>query len=93
MTVTKIAKYRGASILILNEWQCFIYVIFYKGEFFANQIVITKSGEYTNKEYLQAMDGALTAAKSTIDTFKERSLINKFNPFNATNRKRLRPNV
>lgn len=72
MTVVKIKKYRGASILVLNEWQSFIYAIYYRGQFYANEINIHKSGEYSNSEYLRAMDGALIAAKSTIDIIKGR---------------------
>jgi len=78
MTCVKISNYKGAHILILNEWQVFIYIIYYKRKFFANEISISKRGEYTNKEYVQALDGALVAAKSTIDIIRERSAFRKF---------------
>lgn len=80
MTVCKIKVYRGAKILVLNDdWQTFIYVIFYKGQFYANNIAVTKRGEYTNKEYMEALEAVLNVAHKVIDKLKqERSLIYKF---------------
>ncbi len=80
MTVLKIKKYRGANILIMNNWQSFIYVIFYRNRFYTNTIDITKYGEYSNAEYLRAIDGVLLAAKETVDIIKQRSFV--FNIFN-----------
>lgn len=78
MTVVRIRKYRGANILILNEWQKFIYIIFLKGKFYAYDFEISKRGDYTNREYLQALDAANMAAKSTVDTLYQRSPLRKF---------------
>ena len=78
MTIVKIKKYKAANILILNEWQRFIYIIFYKGQFYANTFDIEKTGDYTGTEYLRAMDAVLLAAKKSCDIIIERSsLLNK----------------
>lgn len=62
----------------MNEGHTFLYVIFHKGEFYASDFYIGKtSGDYTNKEYLQAMDATLIAAKTTIDVIHERSFTGK----------------
>lgn len=71
--VAQIRKYRGANILILNNWQSFVYVIFYRKQFYANEITIAKPGEYTNLEYVRALDGVLIAAKRSVDMIRERS--------------------
>ena len=73
MTVVKIKTYRGAHILILNEFQGFIWVAFYKGKFYAGQLHIEKQGEYTLDETESALKATLCAAKLSIDQICERS--------------------
>ena len=63
----KTKKYKGAHILILNDWQNFRYIIFYKGLFFSTDLEVTKRGEYTNEEYILAVDATYQAACATID--------------------------
>ncbi len=82
MTIVKIKKHKGANILILNDWHKFIYIIFYRGQFYANTFDIEKQGEYTDKEYLQALDGLLLAAKKTSNLIIQRSsIINKLKTY------------
>ena len=82
MTIVKIKKYRGANILILNNYQDFLCVIFYKGKFYANTFEISKAGEYTEKEYIQALDAVQIAARTTVNIIKERSsVINKLKQY------------
>ncbi len=84
MTIAKIKKYNGAHILILNEWQRFIYIIFYKGQFYANTFDIEKTGDYTGTEYIRAMDAVLLAAKKSCDIIIQRSLLNKLKSYVKT---------
>ncbi len=82
MTVAKTKDYKKAKIVVLNDdWQTFIYVIYYKGEFYANNIAVTKQGEYTNTEYMQALEAVLDVAHRVVDKIIEerspKSLLNK----------------
>ena len=74
MTTVKVKDYRGANILILNnDWQTFISVVFHKGQFYAWQTDGIKNGEYTNKEFLLAVDNAYIHAKAIVDEVIQRS--------------------
>ena len=67
--------YHGANILLLNnDWQTFISIVFYKGQFYSWQTDAVKVSEYNNKEFLLAVDNAYTAAKEIVDEVRQRSL-------------------
>ena len=67
MTSIKVKKYRKANILILNEFQSFISVVFYRGNFYQIKTDAIKHGEYTNGEYTEAIENAYTEAKKLAD--------------------------
>ena len=90
MNAIKIKKYRGANILIINEWQDFIAIIFYRGGFYHCRLGVEKNevifrnhkrigpADYTNGEYLVAVDTIVKDAKILVDNIiKERSLWNQ----------------
>ena len=72
----KMSKYRGAYIHIVNFYQEFIVVVFYKGEFYQFKSATDKGGEYTNEEYILVLDAIRKDAERFIDAIKkERSVI------------------
>lgn len=81
MIATHVKKYRGAHILILNEWQTFIAIIFYKGKFYHAYAEAIKKGEYGGKEYTECVDFAYREAKRVVDAIKiskrQRSILGK----------------
>ena len=78
MNIHRIREYRGAHILILSLHSTFIYVIFYKSKFYTNIFTLQRPGEFTNMEYLKAVDAALIAAKATVDGIRQqRSLTSR----------------
>lgn len=63
-------KYRGAHIHIINYYQEFIIVVFYRGKFYQFKSATDKRGEYTNEEYLVVLDAIREDAKKFIDAIK-----------------------
>ncbi len=71
--VTK--KYKGAYIHIINYFQQFVVVVFYKGRFYQFLSVTDKAREYTNEEYILVLNGIYEDAKKFIESIKvQRSL-------------------
>lgn len=80
-------KYRGAYIYIVNYWQDFVIVIFYRGRFYSFRSVTDKRGkfdrfgnfirgEYTNEEYIIVLENIFKDAHKFIDAIKiERSVL------------------
>ena len=96
LNVIKTKKYRGAYIEILNYYQDFVAVIFYRGRFYHFRSDALKKGEYTNEEYLTILDTILKDAKRFADEIiKERSLLGQIkrwikNKRNIANRRKAR---
>ena len=63
----KIKSYRGAHILILNSWQEFIVIVFYKNQFYHFLSGAEKKGEYTNDEYFTVIDTITKDSHKYID--------------------------
>ena len=75
-SVIKVKKYRSTFILIINFWQDFVSIIFYRGQFYHCRLKAEKMGEYSNEEYLTALDTILKDSHTLVDTIiRERSLI------------------
>lgn len=75
--VIKVKKYKGANILIINEWYQFIAIIFYRGQFYTTKLDAIKRDhrEYTATEYAQAADAMLQEAKLLVEAIRtKRSL-------------------
>lgn len=72
INVIKIKKYRGAHILILNAWQSFVAIVFYRGKFYHCRTDAVKQGEYTNNEYLVALDTITKDAKYLVEALKRK---------------------
>ena len=78
MICLKVKKYRGARILIINEWYEFLVIVYMRGEFYTTKVDAIKRGEYNAKEYAEASEFALREAKTLIDAIiKKKSIINK----------------
>ena len=90
LLATHIRKYRGAHILIINEFQTFISITFYKGKFYHIKHDAIKRGEYTNKEYLEVCDSIQKEAKKMVDLIRvEKSLLFKIKNIYVSITKRL----
>lgn len=75
-------KYKGAYIHILNYWQDFVVVIFYRRKFYQFRSATDKKGEYTNEEYIIVLDSIFQDAHKFIEAIREkRSLKNKIKLF------------
>lgn len=82
INAVKIRKYKEAHILILNMWQSFLTIIFYRGKFYHFYMDAFKQGEYDIGEYTVVLDACLKDAKTLIDKIKkERSLLNIIKKF------------
>ena len=85
LTAIRIKKYRGANILIINKWQNFIAIIFYKGQFFQTELEATpevKRKDYTAREYAIACDAMLNEAKKVVNAIRaKRSLKNRLRQY------------
>ena len=84
LTAIRVRKYRGAHILIINKWQNFIAIIFYKGQVHQTELDAEIKGQhdYTAKQYAIACDAMLCEAKKVVDAIREqRSLRFKFKKY------------
>lgn len=72
INVIAVKKYRGASILIINCWQSFIAIVFYRGQFYHCRIDAVQRGEYNNQEYLTALDTISKDAKYLVAAVKKK---------------------
>lgn len=72
MIAVRCRKYRGAHILIINEFQSFLAIIFYKGRFYQTKLDAIKQGkkEYTASEYATACDTMFKEACLLVDAIK-----------------------
>ena len=64
--------YRGAHIHIINYFQRFVVVVFYRGHFYQFLSETTKQGEYTNEEYLLVLDAIRKDAEKYVDAIKKK---------------------
>lgn len=76
LIATRIRRYKGAYILILNVWDTFLTIIFLRGKFYhIKHDAEIKGREYTNKEYLDILDVIKKDAYKIIDIIKVESSI------------------
>ena len=68
-------KYRGAYIQILNYWQDFVIVVFYRGKFYQFKSATDKKSEYTNEEYILVLKNIIKDAEKFIDAIKNQRSI------------------
>ena len=75
-------EYRGAHIHLINYWQDFVVVVFYRGRFYDYKVEAEKKGEYTNEEYIRVISAVYEDAKKFVDAIRvKRSLKNKIKEF------------